>query len=285
MHYITLNNGVEMPIIGMGTHTLHGFKMIKSVKRAYNLGYRNFDTAWLYNNEKSLKWALKLSGIKREDVFITSKLEWKDLVNNRLNGPQVRSARQCFQETLKRLGTNYLDLYLIHWPNPKYFLYMWEEMVKLYQEGLIRAIGVSSFLEPHLQKLKEVSDVIPAVNQIELHPLNNRKELVVYCNNNNIQIEAHSPFARGAAKNELMQHPILLNIASKHQRSVGQIILRWIVQQGFVTIPRSVHQKRLQDNINVFDFMLTNEDMDNINSINQNKFFGGDPHKSLIDLK
>ena len=281
---VILNNGVEMPVIGLGTHTLSGIKMYKSVKHAYRAGYRNFDTAWLYKNESSLAWSLKFLGIERKDIFITSKLEWKQFVDNNLKEEQVKSVKTCFESTLRRLKTDYIDLYLIHWPNPKYYLYMWEEMIKLYEEGYIRAIGVSSFLEPHLEKLKTISDVIPMVNQIEMHPLNNRFDLVKYCNENKIQIEAHSPFARGASAAELMCHPVLLDIARYHNRSVAQVILRWIVQQGCVTIPRSKNPERLVQNIHIFDFELSEEEMTKIYSLNQDRFFGSDPRKTLAYL-
>lgn len=283
-HTVILNNGVEMPVIGLGTHTLSGLKMLRSVRYAYRVGYRNFDTAWLYKNEVSLAWSLKLLGIKRRDVFITSKLEWKQLVGNNLNGEQVRSVKECFESTLHRLKTDYIDLYLIHWPNPKYYLHMWEEMVKLQKEGYIRAIGVSSFLEPHLECLKTVSNVLPAVNQIELHPLNNRLELIRYCNEQRIQIEAHSPFARGASAEELMCHPVLQEIAASHDKSVAQIILRWVVQQGCVTIPRSKNPERIAQNIDIFNFDLSSQEMDKIYSLNRNRFFGGNPGKTLSYL-
>lgn len=275
LEYVVLNNGIKMPVIGLGTHTIKGWKMLQAVKYAKRAGYFAFDTAWLYKNERSLKIALKWNKIKRSDVFITSKLEWKQLVNG-------ATIEECFKGSLKRLGTDYIDLYLVHWPKPEYYLKIWEGITKLYNSGQIRAIGVSSFTEFHLEKIKEISDTLPAVNQIELHPLNNRRELVTYCKSRGIQIQAHSPFARGSAAGELLNSPILKSIADNHKKTVAQIILRWIVQQGFVTIPRSKNQNRLKENISVFDFVLTGEEMQMIDSLNQDKFFGGDPRKTII---
>lgn len=271
---VTLNNGVKMPVIGLGTHTLSGRVLYRTIKTAYGLGYRNFDTAWLYNNETSLKWALRLAGIKRDNIFITSKLEWKQYVTE-------ASVEKCFKGTLRRLGTDYIDLYLVHWPKPEMYLDMWAGIVELYKKGYVRAIGVSSFLPEHIETLHKVSDIIPAVNQVELHPLNNRMELVEYCKSRGIQVEAHSPFARGAAASELMKNELLLKIADKYNKSAAQIILRWIVQQGLVTIPRSVHEFKLRQNIQVLDFNLAEEDMSAIDSLNANKFFGGDPRRTL----
>lgn len=277
MNYVTLNNGVKMPIIGLGTNTLRGLKIIRTVNYANKLGYQHFDTAWLYNNEKSMKYAFKLLKIKREDVFITSKLEWKQLING-------ASVKECYEGTLKRLGTDYIDLYLVHWPKPGYYLKMWEGLTELYKAGRIKAIGVSSFLEQHLERIKEVSDITPAVNQIELHPLNTRKSLVAYCKQENIQVEAHSPFARGSAADELMRNELILGLASKYNKSAAQIILRWIVQQGMVTIPRSVNESRLKENITIFDFELDEVDMNFIDSMNKDCFFGGDPRKTLSEI-
>lgn len=271
---VVLNNGVEMPIIGLGTHTLKGRILCKTVKIAYSLGYRNFDTAWLYENEQSLKWALKLAGIKREKVFITSKLEWKQFITE-------HSVEKCFKGTLKRLGTDYIDLYLIHWPKPEMYLEMWGGIVELYRKGYIRAIGVSSFMQEHIHSLETVSDIIPAVNQIELHPLNNRRSLVEFCKSKGIQVEAHSPFARGAAALELMNNRTLTDIAARYNKSTAQIILRWIVQQGLVTIPRSVRDYKLRENMQVLDFNLRTEDMDAIDSLNEDRYFGGDPRRTL----
>jgi diketogulonate reductase-like aldo/keto reductase len=271
--FVVLNNGIHMPIIGLGTHTIKGWKMIQTVKHAHRAGYMAYDTAWLYKNERSLRYALKWNGIKRSDVFITSKLEWKQLVKG-------ASVEKCLNGSLKRLGTDYLDLYLVHWPKPIYYLKIWEGISNLYKAGRIKAIGVSSFTEDHLERIKEVSDIVPAVNQIELHPLNNRRELVNFCQARGIQIVAHSPFARGSAAVELMKNPTLESIASSHNKSVAQIILRWIVQQGFVTIPRSTNPGRIKDNISVFDFALSIEEMELIDSLNQDKYFGGDPRKT-----
>lgn len=271
---VVLNNGVRMPVIGLGTHTLTGTILWKTVRKAYKLGYRNFDTAWLYQNESSLKYALRFAGIKRENVFITSKLEWKQYAAE-------GSVDRCFEGTLKRLGTDYVDLYLIHWPKPEMYLDMWKGIVDLYKKGYIRAIGVSSFLKEHIETLKQVSDIIPAVNQIELHPLNNRRSLVEYCNSVGIQVEAHSPFARGGAAAELMSNVSLKKIGDKYHKSIAQVILRWVVQQGFVTIPRSIHEYKLKENIQIFDFELEAEDMAIIDTMNIDRYFGGDPRRTL----
>ncbi len=274
MEYVTLNNGVVMPKIGVGTFTLSGKKLSEVVRAADKIGYKHFDTAWLYQNESSLKWALRWAGIKRKDIFITSKLEWKQLMTE-------PSVTKCFEGTLKRLGTDYLDLYLVHWPKPELYLDMWKGLIDLYRDGRIRAIGVSSFLPEHIDRIVELTGVVPAINQIELHPLNNRRDVVEYCRAYNIQIEAHSPFARGSAVKELMDNPVLLDIAKKYNKSVAQVILRWDVQQGFVVIPRTDKAEKLSQNYNVFDFELTSDEMGVIDSLNQNRFFGGDPRRTL----
>lgn len=271
---VVLNNGVMMPKMGLGTHTLKGRSLIKTVRAAYRIGYRNFDTAWLYQNEKSLKWALRFSGIKRNEIFITSKIEWRQLISG-------KSVEECLKGSLKRLGTDYIDLYLIHWPKPDMYQEMWKGLVKLYQAGYVRAIGVSSFLPEHIDTLSQVSEIVPAVNQIELHPLNNRRDVVLYCQQKGIQVEAHSPFARGSAASELMNNPVLSHIADNHGKTVAQVILKWILQQGIVTIPRSVHASRLKENMDVFDFELTIAEMQAIDALNQDKYFGGDPRRTL----
>lgn len=274
MEHVSLNNGVVMPRLGVGTFTLFGRRLLRVVRAAYELGYRHFDTAWLYKNESSLKWALRFAGIKRQDVFITSKLEWKQMITE-------PSVKKNFEATLKRLGTDYVDLYLVHWPKPELYLDMWEGIAQLYKEGRIRAVGVSSFMPEHLERIKSLSDITPAVNQIELHPLNNRRDVVDYCRLHNIQVEAHSPFARGSAVSELMGNPLLKDIAAKYGKTVAQVILRWDIEQGFIAIPRTDKPEKLALNADIFDFSLSPEEMDVIYSLNQDRFFGGDPRRTL----
>jgi len=278
-----LSNGVEMPSIGMGTYPLQGEAMVKAAVASTKCGYRAFDTAHAYGNEVSVGNALqevyRVNGLKRANVFITSKIgedhdhgipdgklfyastpnEQKDIkgiVSKQLNG------------TLKDLQTDYLDLLLIHWPHPDYFVEVWKALEDEYHAGKVRAIGVSNCRERHLKKLIETGTICPMVNQFELHPLNTRKELIAYCQQLGIQVEAYSPLM--VMNRKLMDASILKLLAQKYNKSIPQIILRWDIQQGVIPIPKSGNPVRLQQNIDIFDFELTDEDMKRIDSLNEN---------------
>jgi len=278
-----LSNGVEMPAIGMGTYPLQGEAMVKASMAATKCGYRAFDTAHAYGNEVSVGNALqevyRVNGLKRADVFITSKIgedhdhgipdcklfyasspnEQKDIkgiVSNQLN------------ETLKDLKTDYLDLLLIHWPHPDYFVEVWKVLEDEYRAGKVRAIGVSNCRARHLKKLTDAGTICPMVNQFELHPLNTKKQLIAYCQQFGIQVQAYSPLA--VMNRKLMENPILKSLSLKYNKFIPQIILRWDIQQGVIPIPKSGNPVRLQENINIFDFEMIDDDMKKIDSLNEN---------------
>ena len=287
MHYIKLNNGVEMPQLGLGTFLIPEEKMTETIGKAYELGYRQFDTAWRYHNEGQIAKALKDNSIRREDVFITTKINADGLYKsdykyglhrffNRRNGKTIK---QIIQESFDNLQTDYIDLFLIHWPwpmSPK----MWKELSALYEEGRIRAIGVSNFLQPHLEALADNSDIIPAVNQFEISPLNTNKELIKYCHDRGIAVEAMSTFSHYRSvepRNEIIQNPILQRIAAKHKKSVVQIVLRWMQQQGIIMIPKTWNHDYLKENISIFDFELDEDEMGIVDSLNKGMFLNYNP--------
>lgn len=262
----TLNNGVKMPWLGFGVFKVKdGDEVVNAVKTAIEAGYRSIDTAKIYNNESGVAQGIRESGIAREDLFITTKV-W--------NSDQgYESTLAAFEESMQRLELEYLDLYLIHWPVKGKYKDTWRALEKLYKEGRVRAIGVSNFQTHHLEDLLMDATVKPAVNQVELHPLLTQKELRDYCSAHEIQIEAWSPIAKG----NLMDHPLLLDIAAKYGTSPAQVILRWDLQNGIVTIPKSVTPERIHANTKLYDFELTTEEIEQIDALNENKRFGADP--------
>jgi diketogulonate reductase-like aldo/keto reductase len=278
-----LSNGVEMPSIGMGTYPLQGGAMVKAAVASTKCGYRAFDTAHAYGNEVSVGNALqevyRVNGLKRADVFITSKIG-EDLDHGIPDGKLFYASTPNEQkdiksivsiqlnETLKDLKTDYLDLLLIHWPHPDYFVEVWKALEDEYHAGKVRAIGVSNCRERHLKKLIDTSSICPMVNQFELHPLNTKKELIAYCQQLGIQVEAYSPLM--VMNRQLMESPILKSLSRKYSKSIPQIVLRWDIQQGIIPIPKSGNPGRLQQNIDIFDFELTADDMKAIDSLNEN---------------
>ncbi|GIP46231.1 putative oxidoreductase YtbE [Paenibacillus sp. J45TS6] len=262
----TLYNGVKMPWLGFGVFKVKdGEEVVEVVKTAIQAGYRSIDTAKAYNNETGVAQGIRESGIAREDLFITTKV-W--------NGDQgYESTLAAFEASMERLGLEYLDLYLIHWPVKGKYKDTWRALEKLHKEGRIRAIGVSNFQIHHLEDLMTDSTIKPAVNQVELHPLLTQTELREYCSKHQIQIEAWSPLGQG----NLLEHPLLQDIAAKYSKSPAQVILRWDLQNGIVTIPKSVTPQRIRDNADLFDFELTTEEIERINQLNENKRFGSDP--------
>jgi diketogulonate reductase-like aldo/keto reductase len=287
---IILNNGVVMPQIGLGTYKIPKEKFSRTIAMAYEMGYRMFDTAWYYNNEVDLAKALKENGIKREDVFISTQINANAMYWGRyhskkrfLNIPR-RTVRQTVELSFHNLG-GYADLVLIHWPYPIY-LKMYKALSEMYKAERIKAIGVSSFLQPHLASLQEVSDVPPALNQFEISPLNTQKQLIGYCKKKGIKVEAMSTFSHYRSiesRKELIEEPMLLNIAAKKNRSVAQIILRWLVQQGIMVIPRSTSPEHLLENISLFDFELSSEEMAMIDSLDKGEFLNYDPRSALMN--
>lgn len=260
MEYFILNNGIKMPAIGLGTFPMTRLELIRVFFQATACGYISFDTSAAYGNERWLGLAQWLSRKKRENLFFTTKLS-----NQQQREGNIRKA---LEDSLHLLKLDYVDLYLMHWPNPETYLKSWKEMEKLYEEKLIRAIGVCNFHEHHLKKLFEVANIIPAVNQVEIHPLLSQKSLINFCKQYNIQMEAYSPLAR--MNDKLIKNKVLIDLAVKYGKTVTQIIFRWNYQNGVVVIPKTSNKKRLLENISFFDFELSNEDMKMIDNINCN---------------
>ncbi|MGE6256642.1 aldo/keto reductase [Heyndrickxia sporothermodurans] len=266
----TLNNGVKMPWLGLGVFKVEdGNEVINSVKAAIKNGYRSIDTAAVYDNETGvgigIQEGLKEAGISREDLFVTSKVWNSDF------GYETTLA--AFDTSLKKLGLDYLDLYLIHWPVEGKYKDTWRALETLYKDGKIKAIGVSNFQIHHLEDLIKDAEIKPMINQVEYHPLLSQKELLAYCKDKGIQLEAWSPLAQG----QLLDHPVLQEIASKYNKSIAQVILRWDLQNGVVTIPKSIKEHRIIENATIFDFELSSDDMERIDSLNQNHRVGPDP--------
>lgn len=264
-----LNNGVEIPIFGLGVFRSEpGNETVSAVKWALQAGYRMIDTAAAYGNEESVAEGIAQSGIQREDIFITTKLS---------RGAQRDGLeREAFEESLRLLRTDYIDLYLIHWPiEEKKYVRAWKILESLYREGRIRAIGVSNFHIQHLMEIQQVSDIVPAVNQIELHPLLSQVSLRQYCRERGIAVQAWSPL--GGAGSCLMQDKRLKMIGDKYGKSPAQIVLRWDIQSDIITFPKSVHKERILENADVFDFELSEEDMKKIDEMNLNQRTGPDP--------
>lgn len=268
MEKVILNNGVEIPWIGMGVFRMdNNEETVEAIETALRIGYRHIDTAAYYFNEEAVAQAIRQSGVPREEIFITTKL-WND---------DQRSGKilEAFECSLQKLDTDYVDLYLIHWPVADRFVHSWQVLETIYKSGRARAIGVSNFKQHHLETLLKSTEIIPAVNQIELHPYLNQQDEVNYCLQHGIRPEAWSPFAAG--KPELFQEPLLNELAAKYRKTPAQIILRWDYQRKIVTIPKSSHANRLAENIDIFNFELTSEEIDLINTLNRNERVGSDP--------
>jgi diketogulonate reductase-like aldo/keto reductase len=262
----TLSNGVKMPWVGLGVFKVtEGEEVIQSVKAAIKNGYIGIDTAAIYGNEEGVGQAIKDSGVPRDELFITTKL-W--------NSEQgYESTLKAFETSLTKLGLDYLDLYLIHWPGKNKYKETWKAFEKLYKEGRVRAIGVSNFQVHHLEDLISSAEIKPMVNQVEFHPHLTQKELLAYCKNEGIQLEAWSPLKQG----KLLSEPVLEDLAHKYNKSVAQVILRWDLQHGVVTIPKSIKEHRIIENADIFDFELSTEDMDKIDGLNQDSRAGSHP--------
>ena len=261
---IRLNNGVEIPRLGLGVYQSPPGRITQRVVRyALKIGYRHIDTAYIYGNETDVGKALQESGVQREEVFITTKV-W----NTRDVG--YDSVLQACEESLRRLGLTYIDLYLIHWPVQgigNNTIEIWKAMVNLLREAKARAIGVSNFAIDDLKQILNDSDVVPAVNQVEFHPFLYQKDLLSFCKKNGTQLEAYSPLTRGKRLN----HPTIMNIAKKYDnKTPAQILIRWSLQHNLVVIPKSVHEERILENCQVFDFELEDEDMKHLDSLNEN---------------
>ncbi len=257
MQKIVLNNGVEMPILGFGVFQVTDAEECeRSVSEAIQTGYRLIDTAASYLNEDAVGKAIKSSGVPRDELFVTTKLWVQDTGYER--------TKKAFEKSLHRLQLDYLDLYLIHQPYGDIYG-SWRAMEELYREGIIRAIGISNFQPDRIMDLILHNEVVPAINQIETHPFNQQIETQKFLQENNVQIESWGPFAEG--KNDIFQNELLLSIAGKYQKTVAQVILRWLTQRGVVVIPKSVRKERMVENFSIFDFELSSEDMNGIKAL------------------
>ena len=268
MKYVTLNNGVKMPILGFGVFQIDDMKECEeAVYNALKAGYRLIDTAASYRNEEAVGRAIKKSGIPREEIFVTTKL-WVSDAN-------YEKAKLAFETSLKKLNLEYIDLYLIHQPfNDVYGA--WRAMTELYKEGKIKAIGVSNFYPDRLVDFIMNNEVVPAVNQVETHPFNQQVKPNEIMKEYGVQIESWGPFAEG--KNGIFTNEILSEIGKKYNKSVAQVILRWLIQRDVVVIPKSVRKERIEENFNVFDFELNSEDMGKISELDKKEslFFNHD---------
>ncbi|AKR38084.1 MULTISPECIES: aldo/keto reductase [Bacillus] len=265
-----LNNGVEMPWFGLGVFKVEdGPELVEAVKSAIKAGYRSIDTAAIYGNEKAvgegIRAGIKEAGISREDLFITSKV-W-----NSDQGYETTLA--AYEESLKKLELDYLDLYLVHWPVEGKYKDTWRALETLYKEKRVRAIGVSNFQIHHLQDVMKDAEIKPMINQVEYHPRLTQKELQAFCKEQGIQMEAWSPLMQG----QLLDNETLQEIAEKHGKTTAQVILRWDLQNGVITIPKSTKEHRIIANADIFNFELTKEDMEKIDALNQNHRVGPDP--------
>lgn len=262
----TLSNGVEMPWLGLGVFKVEeGTELVNVVKTAIEHGYRSIDTAAIYGNESSVGKGIQEAQVERKELFMTSKV-W----NSELGYEKTLAA---FDESITKLGLDYLDLYLIHWPVEGQFKEAWRALETLYEEGKAKAIGVSNFQPHHLEELMKDAKIKPMINQVEYHPRLSQKEVQAFCQKHDIQMEAWSPLMQG----ELLENAELQEIANRYNKSVAQVILRWDLQNGVVSIPKSTKAHRIAENADVFNFELTSEDMEQINKLNQDQRIGPDP--------
>ncbi|KRF02365.1 glyoxal reductase [Paenibacillus sp. Soil766] len=266
----TLHNGVTMPYLGLGVFKVEdGPEVVQAVKAALKIGYRSIDTAAIYGNESSvgqgIREGMAENGLTRDQLFVTSKVWNADL--------GYASTIAAYEASLVKLGLDYLDLYLIHWPVQGKYVEAWRALETLYQEGRVKAIGVSNFQIHHLEDVIHSGTIKPMVNQVELHPLLAQTDIHAFCKEHGIQLEAWSPLMQG----QLLDNPTLKALAERHGKSIAQVILRWDLQRGIVTIPKSTKEHRILENGSIFDFELTNEDMAAIHAMNQNLRVGPDP--------
>ena len=263
---ITLNNGVEIPQLGFGVFQIEPEQTKEATLTALEIGYRHIDTAEMYGNEREVGEAVRESGIARDEIFVTSKL------SNAAHEPQA--AADAFQKTLDTLDIDHVDLFLMHWPLPGAgYLDTWRAMERMYQGGRVRSIGVSNFKAHHLNRLLADTTVLPAANQIEIHPYLVQEELRAYDREHEIATEAWSPIAQGKVLND----PVLERIARAHDKSTAQVTLRWHIQRGDIVFPKSVTRERVQANFDIFDFELSDEDMTDITTLDRGERTGPDP--------
>ena len=265
-----LNNGLVMPWLGLGVHRVSdGQEVEQAVRNALEIGYRSIDTASVYGNERGVGEAMRESGVPREDIFLTTKV-WND-------AQRERRVLAAFEESLERLGTDYVDLYLVHWPVVGRSQETWQVMEEIYHSGRAKAIGVSNYLVHHLDDLLPNTQTVPTVNQIEFHPCLVQPDLLAYCQDHKIQVQAWSPLMVG----QILSEPAVQKLADKHQKTPAQIVLRWDLQHQVVTIPKSVHANRLAENTQIFDFELSEADMNTLDALDEGKRVG--PHPDTFE--
>lgn len=255
---IKLSNGIEIPSIGFGTSLITDEECLRVIKQAIKVGYRHIDTASAYNNEKEIGQAIRQSNIDKKELFITSKV-WKDSMG-------YDNTLKSFENTLKDLNLEYIDLFLIHWPknnDEQLNIETWRALEKIYKEGRARAIGVSNFLKSHLEIIINNSEIAPMVNQIEFHPGLIRHETIEYCKQKNIVLEAWAPLGKG----KMLTNETLINIAKKYNKSVAQICLKWCLQNDVIPLPKSGNEERMKQNLDLFDFEISGKDMETINNM------------------
>ena len=256
-NFKVLNNGVKMPSIGFGTYKSgNDEETAKIIKYALKIGYRQIDTASFYGNEVGIGNGIKESGINREDIFLVTKL-WND-------DHGYDKTIEAFNKSLERLQVDYIDLYLVHWPN-KLNSETWKAFEYLYKTGKVKSIGVCNFKVAHLEELKKTAQIMPMVNQIEIHPQSSKNDMLSYCEENNIQLVAWSPIMRG----KLFSNELMIDLSEKYKKTIAQIILRWHMQRGVIPIPKSSNEERIKENLNIFDFELSNDDIKTIDLLNE----------------
>lgn len=263
--YIKLNNGLDMPMLGLGVYKAEEDETKEAVQYALSCGYRLIDTATAYGNEEGVGKGIKESGIPREEIFVTTKVWNDDQRNDDVLG--------AFERSLDRLDLDYVDMYLIHWPVQEYYHNTWKVLEKIYESGKAKSIGVSNFLPHHLDDLLEQTGIVPALNQFECHPFYNQEELIRYCHDKGIVPQAHTPLLRG----ELCNLSVLKEVGDQYAKTPAQVILRWDIENGVAAIPKSVTPKRIEENIDIFDFELSALDKEKIIALNGGIRFCSDP--------
>ena len=263
---VQLNNGISMPALGLGVYAPEQQQEVgQAVEAALAVGYRLFDAASIYGNEKEVGAALAHGGVARNELFVTSKV-WMDDMG-------FDTTMRAFEKSLKDLAVDYMDLYLIHWPKEQHRKETWKALESLYDQGVVKSIGVSNYYQKHLEELFVYAHVCPAINQIELSPFCYLPEELDFCKHNNIQLEGYAPVVRGQKKD----HPILVDIARKYGKSTYQILIRWVIEQGAVTIPKSIQPERMIENAEVFDFALDADDLARMAVLYDNTRVAWDP--------